>query len=300
MNAMTVRGNEINYRIIGDAGPIVALMPGERRPHDELVNLAESIAKSGCRVLLHDRRNTGASEISIDGESEHVVWAEDLLTLVHQLKEDSFYVGGSSSGARVAITLALRHPDSVRGLLLWRVTGGVHASDKLAKKYYGDPVEVAKNGMAAVCSSPHFLEPISRREGNREKLMAMKPEDFIATMQRWQAEFVRAASLPVIGATEEQIRQLAVPACILAGNDKVHSPMTARRVTGLLPKAELHEDIVSYRADDALLEEWDRGEWRSVEPKMAKIFGAFVNRIETGCFAIENPQPDRDATGIKS
>lgn len=284
MSVATVRGIELNYRIVGDTGPIVALMPGERRSHDELVPLAENIARSNCRVLLHDRRNTGASEISIEGESEHVVWADDLVALVRVLGEDAFYVGGSSSGARVAITLALRHPQAVRGLLLWRVTGGAHASEKLAKKYYGDPIEVAQEGMAALCASLHFSEPISRRDGNREKLLAMKPEDFIATMQHWRSEFIHAASLPVIGATEEQIRSLRTPTCILAGNDKVHSPMTARRFAGMLPISELHENVVSYRPDDALLEEWDRAEWRSVEPTMAEIFGAFVSRVEAGSF----------------
>jgi pimeloyl-ACP methyl ester carboxylesterase len=280
-----IDGIEINYRVIGSSGPFVALMPGERRPHQELVDLATDIASRGCRVLLHDRRNTGASEVAISGESEHVVWADDLHGLIRHLGGLPFYVGGSSSGARAAITLALRHPEALQGLLLWRVTGGQHASEKLAKKYYGDPIDLARNGMAAVCDSHHFSDVIANRPANRDKLMSMAPAEFIAVMERWQREFLEAAALPVIGATEEQLQALSVPACILAGNDKVHSPATARRVAGLLASAELIEGVVSRRPEDDLLDEWDRAEWRSVEPEMARIFGDFMHRVESGAFA---------------
>ncbi len=275
-----VNGIEINYRVFGEKGPFVALMPGERRPYLELVSLAESIAKDGCRVLLHDRRNTGSSEVAIEGESEHVVWADDLFELLRQVGGTPFYVGGSSSGARAAITLALRHPDAVRGLLLWRVTGGSHASEKLAKKYYGDPIDVAKAGMEAVCQSHHFADVVANRPANREKLVSMSPEEFIQVMERWRREFLEAASLPVIGASEKQLRGMKIPACIIAGNDKVHSPATARRAARLIGRCELHDNVVSHREDNELLDEWDRDEWRSVEPEMARVFGAFIRRVE--------------------
>jgi pimeloyl-ACP methyl ester carboxylesterase len=44
--------------------------------------------------------------------------------------------GGSSSGCRLALLLARRHPAAVRGLLLWRVTGGPYAAERLARNYY--------------------------------------------------------------------------------------------------------------------------------------------------------------------
>ena len=68
-----------------------------------------------------------------------------------QLDAAPLYVGGSSAGARLAILFAIRHPDALRGLLLWRVTGGQEAVDRLAENYYGQFIKIAQaGGMQAV------------------------------------------------------------------------------------------------------------------------------------------------------
>src|SRR5450759_1177054 len=138
MYGAIIRGVHINYEVIGNSGPWIALTPGSRRPYGELVGLSKAIAAAGYRVLLHDRRNCGASGVAFDGSgSEHEVWADDLYELGKQLNALPLVVGGSSAGARLAILFAIRHPDALRGLLLWRVTGGQEAVDRLAENYYG-------------------------------------------------------------------------------------------------------------------------------------------------------------------
>src|ERR1700761_5593729 len=133
-----VRGVHLNYEVIGNSGPFVALTPGSRRSYAELINLSKAIAVNGYRVLLHDRRNCGASDVAFDGSaSEHEVWADDLHTLGQQLGALPLCVGGSSAGARLAILFALRHPKATKGMLLWRLTGGQEAVDRLAEAYYG-------------------------------------------------------------------------------------------------------------------------------------------------------------------
>src|ERR1700710_1009530 len=120
-----VRGVHINYEVIGSSRPRTARPPGSRRSFAELRGLSAAIAAQGYRVLLHDRRNCGASDVAFDGSgSEHEVWADDLYELGNQLGALPMYVGGSSSGARLGILYAMRHPKGLRGLLLWRVTGG--------------------------------------------------------------------------------------------------------------------------------------------------------------------------------
>ena len=47
-----VRGVTLNYEIIGDHGPFIALTPGSRRSYDEFVPLAR---------LLGQRRLSGAA-----------------------------------------------------------------------------------------------------------------------------------------------------------------------------------------------------------------------------------------------
>ena len=278
MTEAVVRNIRINYEVIGHSGPWIALTPGSRRAYGELANLAKDIAASGYRVLLHDRRNCGASEVAFDGSaSEHEVWADDLYDLGRQLGADRLVVGGSSAGARLAILFAIRHPDALNGLLLWRLTGGQEAVDKLAENYYGQFIKLAnQGGMAAICESEHFKECIASRPANRERLMAQDLGQFIKVMSFWRDRFLESARLPIVGATEADLRSIVAPACLIAGNDVIHTPVTARKAAGLIPQCELHDDVVRKRADDQLLEEWDRKEWRDAEPRIAKIFTAFL------------------------
>lgn len=284
MTEAVVHNIRINYEVIGSSGPWIALTPGSRRAYGELVNLSREIAASGCRVLLHDRRNCGASEVAFDGSaSEHEVWADDLYELGRQLGAHRLVVGGSSAGARLAILYAIRHPNALGGLLLWRLTGGQEAVDRLSENYYGQYIELAsKGGMQAICESEHFKERIATRPSNRERLMAIDAEQFLKVMNFWRDRFLESASLPVVGATEADLRAITVPACLIAGNDVIHTPVTARKVAGLIPRSELHDDVVRKVADDRLLLDWDVKEWRDAEPRLAKIFTTFLRRNTIG------------------
>jgi pimeloyl-ACP methyl ester carboxylesterase len=280
MTEALVRGVRLNYETIGSNGPWIALTPGSRRPYDELINISKAIARSGYRVLLHDRRNCGASEVAFDGSaSEHEIWADDLYELGQILDALPMYVGGSSAGARLAILYALRHPDSLRGLLLWRLTGGQEAVDRLAENYYGQFIKIAaEEGMAAVARSDHFSECIRARPANKERLLQTDVRHFIETMTRWRECFMQSANLPIVGATEVDLRSITAPACLIAGNDVIHTPQTARKAASLISKSELHDNVVEWRSDDNLLKEWDRKEWREAEPRMAEIFASFCGR----------------------
>ena len=277
-----VRGVHINYEIIGSSGPFVALTPGSRRAYAELVDLSKAIAANGYRVLLHDRRNCGASDVAFDGSgSEHDVWADDLYELGNQLGALPMYVGGSSAGARLAILYAIRHPDGLRGLLLWRVTGGQEAVDKLSESYYGQYIKLVRaGGMRAVADSEHFAECIKARPANEERLLSTDVEHFIEVMTVWREKFLESATLPIVGASEADLNAIKAPACLIAGNDVIHTPATARKAARLIPNTELHEDVVEKLPDDRLLKDWDRKEWREAEPRMAAIFAAFLARAE--------------------
>ena len=184
MPTAQVRGVEIVYQIIGDYGPWFALSTGGRRSHNEFVALAKKIAAGGFRVLLHDRRNTGASEVVISGqEGEEIIWADDLAQLLKQLGATPAFIGGASSGARLSILLKQRHPEMVKALVLMRVTGGDTAAKRLPYKYYQMFIDAAKaGGMVAVCATPDYQERIKARPQNESIIMNMKAEQFIAVL----------------------------------------------------------------------------------------------------------------------
>src|SRR5438270_3917074 len=230
MPVATVRGVDINYEILGDRGPWVALQPGGRRALAGVKSLGEKIAEAGCRVLIYDRRNCGASDVSFDGgNSENEIWAEDLRALLSQLDALPAYIGGSSSGCRLALLMALRHPADVRGLLLWRVTGGAYAAQRLVENYYTQFINAAQQGgMEAVCRTEHFAEVIASNLANRARMTALDPQRFIAVMEEWQRTFNEGAQHPVIGLSPAELRSLTMTACLIPGNDRVHPCGTGR------------------------------------------------------------------------
>ncbi len=278
MPVTSIRGVDINYRVLGESGPWVALQPGGRRGLAGVESLAEKIAEAGNRVLIYDRRNCGASGVSFDGgNSENEIWAEDLHELLQRLDAAPAYIGGSSSGCRLALLLALRHPEAVRGLLLWRVTGGPYAAQRLVEQYYGQFIQMARTGgMAAVCASEHFAEVIRANPANRGRLTALGVEDFIAVMERWRHGFNEGADHPVIGLAPAELRAMALPAAIVAGNDPVHLRAAAQAAHRLMPNSEYHEVFAEDFADlDTALPQWERK-----EGLLAAIFIDFLRRAQ--------------------
>jgi pimeloyl-ACP methyl ester carboxylesterase len=272
-----VRGVNMIYKILGDRGPWVALSPGGRRDISGIELLASCVAERGHRVVIFDRRNCGASDVVIDGEdSEYEIWADDIHELLRQLGALPAIVGGSSSGCRTALLFALRHPEAVRALLLWRVTGGRFACERLAQEYYGQYMAAAKEGgMAAVCEMEHWKERIAARPENRAALMKMDVGRFISVMSHWRDYFLKGADLPVIGATEEELKSIKVPACIVPGNDNTHGRQTGETLGRLLQRSEVHV-LFPKHYDEALS---PREEWDEKAGEMAALFAEFIKRV---------------------
>jgi pimeloyl-ACP methyl ester carboxylesterase len=267
-------GVALNYEILGDGGPFVALQPGGRRAGSSLRSLALKIAEAGNRVLIYDRRNTGASSIVIDGYSENQEWADDLHGLLREIAAGPAFVGGSSSGCRLAMLFALQHPEAVRGLLLWRVTGGAHAAEHLTNQYYTSHIEAARRGgMAAVCKLDHWNEVIAINPEARDALM-MYEDDFIRCMERWRLSFRAGADHPVIGLSPAELRSMTMPACIAPGMDPVHPLPAGQAAHRLMPNAEYAEIVTEQRntLDEAF------ADWDAREGKLAARFIDFLRR----------------------
>lgn len=277
MPRITVRDASLHYEVIGTTGPWVALSPGGRRPIAAVRSIAQHMADGGCRVLVHDRRNCGASDILLEGTAaEHEVWAEDLHAMLDVLGTGPAFIGGSSSGCRLSLAYALRYPQAVRGLLLWRVTGGAFAAQRLAREYYSAYINAARTGgMAAVAATPHFRDLIAAHPPNRERLLATDPQQLITTMTAWSAGFLREADLPVIGATAEQLRSIRAPACVIPGNDNTHPKAVGEQLARLLPDAEVQLLFAEHQDVDVVPPE----DWAHQDGELAARLLAFVRRI---------------------
>jgi pimeloyl-ACP methyl ester carboxylesterase len=281
MPVTEINGANINYEVLGESGPWVVLTPGGRGAKEMVKPLGTAIAEAGYRVLLHDRRNCGASDVIIDGEeSEQEIWADDLYELLSRLGALPVYAGGGSAGCRLSILLTLRHAGSTRGLLLWSVTGGVVAAERLGFNYYGQFIEAAqRGGMPAVCETEFFKQRIEQNPDNKDRLMAMDPTRFQRVMERWRGFFDEGATLPVIGATEAQLRGIKVPVCIVPGNDDVHPRKVGEGLHEILPYSELH--YLRSDAEVAALRDRDPAEvLAETRQRLGKIFIPFLNKLE--------------------
>jgi pimeloyl-ACP methyl ester carboxylesterase len=257
MPVKNIRGVDLVYEILGGQGPLVTLTPGGRRGGGSEHELASLIAEAGFRVLLHDRRNTGASGIAFQGDSESLEQADDLLELLKALETGPVYVAGCSSGARMSLLLARRHPAAVKALLLWRVTGGPYAAKRLAFNYYEQFLDaVRKGGMDAVCATEHFSAMIKANPVNSETLMGMDAEKFAGAMQRWLAGFNRDSGYPVAGITPAEMRAMTLPAIVIPGNDRVHPRAPGQATHRLLPNSRYQEIMMKDVDVDVDFEGW--------------------------------------------
>lgn len=280
MPVHTIRGVRIHYEVVGDAGPWVALVTGGRRGFAEFRSLAGKLAAKGFRVLLHDRRNTGASDVLIEGEDgEEEIWADDLVLLLRHLDAVPAFVGGTSSGARLSMLTYLRHPEAVRGLLLVRVTGGAVAAGRLPDMYYGQFIRAAREGgMAAVCATEQYQERIAANPANRERLMGMDPQRYIAVMQHWLDIFLTGPRAPVLGMEDAAVRSIRVPAIVVPGNDNTHSSANG------LAAARLIEGSVLYRLpiEDEDVPLLPFSAWAPHEDELAGALATFMDNVVAG------------------
>ena len=277
MDFVNSEGVRLHYEVVGEQGPWLALVSGGRRSGAEFLPLARRIAALGFRVVLHDRRNTGASQVLIEGErGEEDIWADDWVQLMQHLNAVPAFFGGGSSGARLALLTSLRHPKVVRGLLLLRITGGAFTAARLPENYYGQFIRAAEQGgMAAVCATPHYQALIAADPGNQGRLMAMDPRQYIAVMRHWLEIFLQGPREPVLGMTTEALQAIRVPTWVVPGNDKTHVSRHAREAAALIPGCELFELPVVDEDVPAL----PFSAWAPHEETLATAMADFLRRV---------------------
>jgi len=280
MPVSRINGVNINWRTVGDRAndkyPWLVMTTGGRRGHDEFVPLAEKIARYDYRVMLHDRRNTGASDILLEGnDGEEIIWTRDIHALMSEQNALPAFFSGSSAGARTSILFYLKYPQAVRGLLLLRVTGGPFAAARLPEQYYGQFIRAAKEGgMDAIRATEAWQERIAANPRNGEYLAKLPAQQFIDVLTRWNDIFVAGAHHPVMGVTSEQLRSIAVPTLVVPGNDNTHSSASGLTAHRLIPGSTLHG--LPIEDQDVPLIPFP--EWGAYEEEIALVFAEFMRR----------------------
>ena len=250
MSYANINGVNLYYEDYG-TGPAVILTPGGRVDHNGLRPIG-ALLSAHFRVILHDRRNCGKSDVVIGGgPSEQHLWAEEMAGLLNHIGAAPAYAAGGSAGSRTSLTLAVRHPEVVKGLFVWEVSGGPNSARETGPNYYGQFIDAAeKGGMAAVAETEFFALRIADNPSNREVLLSMDVQEFLSAMRRWQDSYY--ISNPVSELTEAQLKTIKCPLVIFEGNspDEVHHRSAAAALHHLAPQSEMRPSAWTH-------EEWE-------------------------------------------
>jgi pimeloyl-ACP methyl ester carboxylesterase len=270
----SIRSVQIFYETFGDHGPWLALNSGGRNSHAEMAPFAKQIAEQGFRVLVHDRRNTGASQMLFEGtDGEEEIWADDLYALMQSLNALPAYFGGSSAGARLSMLMRRRHPEAVKGLLLMRVTGGAFAAGRLPNMYYLQFIKAAQeNGMEGVCHTDWYKERLALNPSNRDYLMSLDPKDFIAQQEYWLSKFLQGPRSPVMGMENAELAQFNLPVLVVPGNDKTHASENGIAAHQLISGSELYQLPTTDQDVDLIAFPL----WKEFYPLLTKRFVEFM------------------------
>jgi hypothetical protein len=271
----SIRSVQIFYETYGDHGPWLALNSGGRNSHAEMAPFAKQIAEQGFRVLVHDRRNTGASQMLFEGvDGEEEIWADDLYELMQSLNALPAYFGGSSAGARLSMLMRRRHSEAVKGLLLMRVTGGAFAAGRLPNMYYLQFIKAAQeSGMEGVCHTDWFKERLALNPSNRDYLMSLDPKDFIAQQEYWLSKFLQGPRSPVMGMENAELAKFNLPVLIVPGNDRTHASENGIAAHQLIPSSELFQLPTTDQDSDLIAFPL----WNEFYPLLTKRFVEFMH-----------------------
>eukprot|EP00919_Chromeraceae_sp_WS-2016_P034391 GHVR01081414.1.p1 GENE.GHVR01081414.1~~GHVR01081414.1.p1 ORF type:complete len:247 (+),score=22.57 GHVR01081414.1:213-953(+) len=207
--------------------------------------------------LLWDRRNTGGSGHLYRKEdldlSEVELQADDLRELLVYLANGRAVVLiGNSSGARLSLIFAIRHPNMAAGLVLLNVTGGKVAEEMLADDYYDQYTRFIYNrNMEQLLNLPQYRECLRQRGPKlRNELKSMDKTCFIMAMKNSSAWMTGANVIgdnPVIGVGADILEQKVLCPCIVVHTmqpeDGVHTALVATCLADHLKKGKVGNGV---------------------------------------------------------
>lgn len=169
------------------------------------------------------------------GEPE--LHADDLAALLEHLGWGPVVCIGESSGARLSLFLALRHPRCVLSIIALNITAGAIAAFVLSDTYYDQyAVAALEGGMEAVLRKPMYASATATSPERRSLFLSQDPLVFAAVMAKYRDFIARSAEYPVIGLTSPQLQAIQCSVLVLRtfenDDDGMHTLAASQALAG--------------------------------------------------------------------
>jgi pimeloyl-ACP methyl ester carboxylesterase len=229
----------LNVADVG-SGPVVVLLHGFPFDHAMWAEQLAALAPTH-RVIAPDLRGYGQSEATPDSVYEVDEFADDVLETLDALGvAGPVVVGGLSMGGYVALAIAERFPERLRGLMLLDTRAGADTPEAAANRLTAaEHIESSGEiGPLLATMLPKLFAPATQAD---------RPEviDRIAATMRHAPSAVVAATLRGLAARPDRtalLPRIAVPTLVLVGvDDAITPPAEARAMAAALPRATLVE-----------------------------------------------------------
>ncbi len=237
------QGVAIRGEAAGEGTPIV-LCHGLTATRRSVVHGSRALERSGFRVVTYDARGHGESDPAPRGGGygyPELIGDLDRVVAEEVGGARRFLLGGHSMGAHTALGYALRHPESLAGLVLAGPTyGGPLDADSVAY-WEGLAAALRSGGVEAFVAYVGAEQPIDPRwrdsvlRFTRERMLRHRNLDAVAEALRQVPH-----SQPFGGLRD--LSTLDVPALVVASHDEAdpgHPYATAAAYAEVLPRGEL-------------------------------------------------------------
>ena len=266
---LTCGGVRLHYIDRGDpAAPVLVLLHGNGAMlQDFLISGVVDLAVPRHRVLCFDRPGFGHSSRPRTQLWTPEAQADLFATALKQLGVEHAIVIGHSWGAMVALALANRAPERVRGLIVaagyyfptWRTD--VWLLSGPAVPLLGDAMRYTVAPLAAWFLLPKLLAKLFAPQPVAPKFLKEFPRALALTPGQLRAAAEESAlMIPAAARLAAHYRALACPVAVFAGrHDEVVEPEQARRLQQILPRAIMRNisdagHMVHYAAPERIMD----------------------------------------------
>lgn len=195
----------------------------------------------GFRRITLECRGHGASEAGPFDQLGIATFADDLAALIEVLGAAPAVVGGISMGAAIALRLAVRRPDLVRGLMLVRPAWATAAApaNLAANAEVGALLgRLGPSARARFAASPTAAALAARAPDNLASLLGF----FERTPTDVTAALLTRLARDGPGVEAADLRRVTVPTLVVGHDrDEIHPLAHARALADLIPAARLVE-----------------------------------------------------------